>query len=83
MSDISVKSVNVLADLIPRYDNEHEAMLLWLQSKDTKCLPLKTKRLLILHMKMEALAAKMEEDFEVATLRVGLTERILASIYGR
>lgn len=79
----SYESVNVLADLIPRYDEELDVLVMWLNKPETKSLSIKQQRIKILQLKLEALAAEMEEDFEVAAMFVGLLERVLSSPLGR
>lgn len=75
--------MNILADLIPRYDNEQEAMLMWLKSSGTKQLPIKTQRLKIVLLKLETFRAQLEDDFEVSALGVGLMERLMAVLQNR
>ncbi|XP_063400098.1 trichohyalin-like isoform X3 [Mytilus trossulus] len=75
--------MNVLADLVPRYDNEQEALLIWLKSTSTKQLPVKTQRLKIVLLKLETFCAQLEEDFEVSALSVGLIERLIAALQNR
>lgn len=75
--------MNFLADLVPRYDNEQEALLIWLQSTNTKQLPVKTQRLKIVLLKLETFCAQLEEDFEVSALSVGLIERLMAALQNR
>lgn len=79
----SYEPVNVLADLIPRYDEELDVLVMWLNKPETKSLSIKQQRIKILQLKLEALAAEMEEDFEVAAMFVGLLERVLSSPSGR
>lgn len=79
----SYEPVNVLADLIPRYDEELDVLVMWLNKPETKSLSIKQQRIKILQLKLEALAAEMEEDFEVAAMFVGLLERVLLSPSGR
>ncbi|XP_062600408.1 trichohyalin-like [Saccostrea cucullata] len=79
----SFDPVNVLADLIPRYDEELDALVMWLNSPQTKSLNIKQQRIKMLQLKLESCAAEMEEDFEVAAMFVGLLERVLASLHGR
>ncbi|XP_060082221.1 trichohyalin-like [Ylistrum balloti] len=74
---------NHLADLIPRYDGEEEAMLSWLHADETSKIPKKIQRLRILRLKLEEFLVKMENKFEVAALFLGLFERIEASLHGR
>ncbi|CAC5415800.1 unnamed protein product [Mytilus coruscus] len=75
--------MNVLADLVPRYDNEQEALLIWLKSTSTKQLPVKTQRLKIVLLKLETFCAQLEDDFEVSALGVGLIERLIAALQNR
>lgn len=79
----SYEPVNVLVDLIPRYDEELDVLVMWLNKPETKSLSIKQQRIKILQLKLEALAAEMEEDFEVAAMFVGLLERVLSSPSGR
>ncbi|XP_033746567.1 trichohyalin-like isoform X2 [Pecten maximus] len=74
---------NHLADLIPRYDGEEEALLSWLHADETSKIPKKIQRLRILRMRLEEFLVKMENKFEVAALFLGLFERIEASLHGR
>ncbi|XP_022298182.2 uncharacterized protein LOC111107326 isoform X1 [Crassostrea virginica] len=75
--------VNVLADLIPRHDEELDVLVMWLNRPETKSLSIKQQRIKILQLKLEAFVAEIEEDFEVAAMFVGLLERVLSSPYGR
>lgn len=75
--------VNVLADLIPRHDEELDVLVMWLNRPETKSLSIKQQRIKILQLKLEAFVAEIEEDFEVAAMFVGLMERVLSSPYGR
>ncbi|XP_052070817.1 trichohyalin-like isoform X2 [Mytilus californianus] len=75
--------MNVLADLVPRYDNEQESLLIWLNSTSTKQLPVKTQRLKIVLLKLETFCAQLENDFEVSALGVGLIERLIAALQNR
>ncbi|XP_055999875.1 trichohyalin-like isoform X3 [Ostrea edulis] len=79
----SFEPENVLADLIPRYDEELDVLVMWLNRPETKSLSTKQQRIKILQLKLEMCAAEMEEDFEVAAMFVGLLERVLASHHGR
>ena len=76
-------SVNHLADLVPRYDNEEEALLSWLHGDDIKKLSLRSQELQIVLLEIETFYLKTEDNFEVASLALGLLERIEASLYGR
>ncbi|KAL5014535.1 hypothetical protein ScPMuIL_008805 [Solemya velum] len=82
MSDESAdggqKPLNLLADLIPRYENEQDHVLNWLRSRDTKGMSLRMKKMKIIHLVLEKFCIDMELDFEVAGLRLGLVERISA-----
>lgn len=77
------RSMSSLIDLIPRYDEELDVLVMWLNKPETKSLSIKQQRIKILQLKLEALAAEMEEDFEVAAMFVGLLERVLSSPSGR
>ncbi|XP_053377355.1 trichohyalin-like isoform X2 [Mercenaria mercenaria] len=70
------KIVNLLADLVPRFDNEQEYLLSWLHSPEAKSLSLRMKRMRIVEIKIEAYRVEVEEDFETATLSIGLMERV-------
>lgn len=69
--------------MIPRYDEELDVLVMWLNRPETKSLSTKQQRIKILQLKLEMCAAEMEEDFEVAAMFVGLLERVLASHHGR
>lgn len=75
--------VNLLADLIPRYDEERELLLLWLKSDEAKAMLGRVRRIQISRMAMEKFAASMESDYEMAILFVGLLERVGSVISGR
>jgi len=46
------KVVNLLADVIPRYDNEQEFLLSWLHSPEGKSSTLRVKRMKIVEIKV-------------------------------
>ena len=79
----SFDPMNILADLVSRYDAEQEALLTWLKHKDTRSLPIKVQRLKILQLLIETFASRTEEDFEIAARFVGLLERVEAVLHGR
>ena len=46
------KSLNVLADLLPRCDNEQEYLLRWLQSPEAKGLSLRMRNMTLVELKV-------------------------------
>ena len=45
--------INVLADLLPRCDNEQEYLLRWLQSPEAKGLTLRMKNMTLVELKVQ------------------------------
>ncbi|XP_060592636.1 LOW QUALITY PROTEIN: trichohyalin-like, partial [Ruditapes philippinarum] len=95
------KVINLLADLMPRFDNEKEYLLSWLHSPEAKKFEFKNEKnedytrvvctnVIFLPglitcpiyqpfkeiISIEAYRVEVEEDFETATLSIGLMERV-------
>ncbi|XP_076469710.1 uncharacterized protein LOC143300038 [Babylonia areolata] len=77
--------VNLLADLVPRFDLEQEAILSWLHSEEAQAgggdWPRQKLRGLA-GLELERFAVGLEGDCEAALLSLGLLERVVQSAAG-
>ncbi|KAL4226590.1 hypothetical protein ACF0H5_014574 [Mactra antiquata] len=71
-----LKVLNLLADLVPRFDKEQEYLLSWLHSPEAKGASLRMKRMKFVEIKVEASRVEFEDDFEIGALSAGLMERV-------
>ncbi|XP_035826163.1 uncharacterized protein LOC101847194 [Aplysia californica] len=77
------RSINLLADLVPRFDQEQDSLVSWLRSEEVKGSTLRSKHGQLTRIAMEKFAASAERDHETALLFVGLLERIGMALSGR
>lgn len=82
--DMVFKSQNLLADLVSRFNQEHNVFLAWLQGdevKEGKGQNKKQQQLICLEL--ERFVVGVDGDYESGLLAMGLLERIAAVISGR
>ncbi|XP_046580730.1 uncharacterized protein LOC124288178 isoform X2 [Haliotis rubra] len=77
-AETTVPAINLLADLVTRYDREQDSLLRWLKSPASKDLTAANRRLHLLYLHLETLCAKMETDHETVLMATGLLERVCA-----
>lgn len=81
---VTTKPVNLLADLVPRFDLEQEKLLSWLHSDEVKSSEgqMQTLRELT-SLEMERFSVGVDGDYEAGLTAVGLLERIRTVPGGR
>lgn len=52
VTELEKQAVNILADILPRCDNEQEYILRWLQSPEAKGLPLRMRNMTLVELKV-------------------------------
>ncbi|XP_048257437.1 uncharacterized protein LOC124116969 isoform X2 [Haliotis rufescens] len=77
-AETPVPAVNLLADLVSRYDRDQDNLLRWLKSPASKDLTAVNRRLHLLYLHLETLCANMETDYEAVLMATGLLERVCA-----
>ncbi|XP_067683441.1 ciliary rootlet coiled-coil protein 2-like [Haliotis asinina] len=75
-AETPVPTINLLADLVSRYDRDQDNLLRWLKSPASKNLTAANRRLHLLYLHLETLCAKMETDYEAVLMATGLLERV-------
>ena len=81
---VTTKPVNLLADLVPRFDLEQERLLAWLHGAEARSgegLGQKLRELTSLEM--ERFSVGVDGDYEAGLLALGLLERIRTLPGGR
>ncbi|KAL8585441.1 hypothetical protein ACOMHN_024602 [Nucella lapillus] len=80
----STKPVNLLADLVPRFDLEHEALLSWLHGDAAQSAEGSRQKLRELAgLEAERFGVGVDGDYEAGLLSLGLLERIHNGPSGR
>ena len=81
---VTTKPVNLLADLVPRFDLEQEKLLSWLHSEEVKSAEGQGQKLRELtSLEMERFSVGVDGDYEAGLIGVGLLERIRTIPGGR
>jgi hypothetical protein len=78
---VETKSVNLLADLVPRFDLEQERLLSWLHGQTGENIAAKRRELS--GLELERFCVGVDGDYETGLLALGLTERIKTLQSGR